>query len=36
MMASAFAGPDFIKEAYELASKEKYHFNSYGDAMLII
>jgi len=36
MMASAFAGPDFIKSAYELAIKEKYNFNSYGDAMLII
>ena len=36
MMASAFAGPDFIKSAYEVAIKEKYNFNSYGDAMLII
>jgi len=36
MMASAFAGPDFIKEAYNIAIKEKYNFYSYGDAMLII
>ena len=36
MMASAFAGPDFIKEAYSVAIKEKYNFYSYGDAMLII
>src|SRR5690554_1261665 len=36
MMASAFAGHDFIKEAYEVAIKEKYNFYTYGDAMLII
>ena len=36
MMVSAFAGHDFIKEAYEQAIKEKYKFYSYGDAMLII
>ncbi|OIQ21638.1 MULTISPECIES: tRNA preQ1(34) S-adenosylmethionine ribosyltransferase-isomerase QueA [unclassified Lacinutrix] len=36
MMASAFAGHDFIKRAYEEAVKEKYKFYSYGDAMLII
>lgn len=36
MMASAFAGHDFIKKAYEVAVKEKYNFYSYGDAMLII
>ncbi len=36
MMISAFAGHDFMKEAYELAVKEKYKFYSYGDAMLII
>lgn len=36
MMASAFAGHDFLKEAYEEAVKEKYRFYSYGDAMLII
>ena len=36
MMASAFAGHDFIKKAYDEAIKEKYKFYSYGDAMLII
>ena len=36
MMVSAFAGHDFMKEAYEQAVKEKYKFYSYGDAMLII
>ncbi len=36
MMASAFAGHDFIMEAYQEAIKEKYKFYSYGDAMLIL
>lgn len=36
MMVSAFAGHDFMKEAYAEAIKEKYSFYSYGDAMLII
>jgi S-adenosylmethionine:tRNA ribosyltransferase-isomerase len=36
MMASAFADPDFIKEAYQVAIKEEYNFYSYGDAMLIL
>ena len=36
MMASAFAGHDFLKKAYTEAIKEKYKFYSYGDAMLII
>ena len=36
MMASAFAGHDFIKKAYEEAVKEKYRFYTYGDAMLIL
>ncbi|MBV6645339.1 MAG: tRNA preQ1(34) S-adenosylmethionine ribosyltransferase-isomerase QueA [Cyclobacteriaceae bacterium] len=36
MMASAFGGFELIKEAYQLAIKEKYRFFSYGDAMLII
>ena len=36
MMISAFAGHDFMKEAYETAVKEKYRFYSYGDAMLIL
>lgn len=36
MMVSAFSDPDFIKEAYDVAVKEKYNFYSYGDAMLIL
>lgn len=36
MMISAFAGYDFVMEAYEEAVKEKYRFYTYGDAMLII
>lgn len=36
MMVSAFAGHDFIKKAYAEAIKEKYHFYTYGDAMLIL
>lgn len=36
MQAAAFAGYDFLKEAYEVAIKEGYKFSTYGDAMLII
>ena len=36
MMAAAFAGYDFLLEAYKLAVKEEYRFHTYGDAMLII
>lgn len=36
MMASAFAGYDFLMEAYQVAMKEKYRFFTYGDAMLIL
>ncbi|HSV89167.1 MAG TPA: tRNA preQ1(34) S-adenosylmethionine ribosyltransferase-isomerase QueA [Bacteroidales bacterium] len=36
MMVSAFAGFDFLMKAYKVAVKEKYHFFSYGDAMLIL
>ncbi len=36
MMVSAFSDYELIKEAYQLAVKEKYRFFSYGDAMLII
>ena len=36
MMVSAFAGYDFMMEAYKEAVKEKYRFYSYGDAMLIL
>lgn len=36
MTVSAFAGYDFLFEAYNLAIKEKYRFGTYGDAMLIL
>lgn len=36
MTAAAFAGYDFLMEAYRVAMKEKYRFGTYGDAMLII
>ncbi|MDA3867623.1 MAG: tRNA preQ1(34) S-adenosylmethionine ribosyltransferase-isomerase QueA [Salinivirgaceae bacterium] len=36
MMVSAFGGYDLIKEAYQIAIKEKYRFGTYGDAMLIL
>jgi len=36
MMVSAFAGYEFLMDAYQVAIKEKYKFYSYGDAMLIL
>ena len=36
LLVSAFAGKDFIFEAYRQAIAEKYRFFSYGDAMLIL
>ncbi len=36
MMVSAFAGYDLLFESYKIAIKEKYHFGTYGDAMLIL
>ena len=36
IMVSAFAGHDFLMEAYKEAVKEKYRFFTYGDAMLVI
>lgn len=36
MMVSAFAGYDFLMEAYKEAIKEDYRFGTYGDAMLIL
>ena len=35
MLASAFAGWDHLKHAYDHAIEEKYNFLSYGDSMLI-
>jgi len=36
MMAAAYAGYDFLMEAYKEAVDKKYDFFTYGDAMLII
>lgn len=36
MLAAAFAGYDFLMEAYEEAKKKKYRLFSFGDAMLIL
>lgn len=36
MLVAAFAGKDFILQAYEEAVKERYRFFSYGDCMLIL
>jgi len=36
MLIAAFAGYDFMREAYDVAIKEKYRLFSFGDAMLII
>lgn len=36
MMVAAFAGYDFLMDAYKVAIKEKYRFGTYGDAMLIL
>lgn len=36
MLVSAFAGRDFIHQAYQKAIEEKWRFYSYGDAMLIL
>jgi len=36
MLVSAFAGREFIMEAYREAVKKQYRFYSYGDAMLIL
>ncbi|MDD3593382.1 MAG: tRNA preQ1(34) S-adenosylmethionine ribosyltransferase-isomerase QueA [Candidatus Gastranaerophilales bacterium] len=35
MLVSAFAGKDFVFEAYEQAIEKKYRFYSYGDCMFI-
>lgn len=36
IMVAAFAGYDFLIKAYKEAVAEKYHFFTYGDAMMII
>jgi S-adenosylmethionine:tRNA ribosyltransferase-isomerase len=36
MLASAFAGREFLLRAYEEAIRERYRFYSYGDCMLIL
>lgn len=36
MLISAFAGREFVLQAYEEAVKDKYRFFSFGDAMLIV
>ena len=36
MLVAAFAGLDFVLEAYRVAIAERYRFFSYGDAMLIL
>lgn len=36
MLAAAFAGWDYLLNAYETALKEEYNFLSYGDSMLIV
>lgn len=36
MSVSAFAEKDFLFKTYDVAIKEKYHFGTFGDAMLII
>jgi S-adenosylmethionine:tRNA ribosyltransferase-isomerase len=35
MLVAAFAGTDFLRQAYEEAVRRRYRFYSYGDAMLI-
>jgi S-adenosylmethionine:tRNA ribosyltransferase-isomerase len=36
MSVAAFGGYDQTMKAYGVAVKEKYHFGTYGDALLII
>ena len=36
MMGAAFAGYDFLMEAFEQAKKDNYRLFSFGDAMIII
>lgn len=36
MLVSAFAGTEFLREAYAEAVRQRYRFYSYGDAMLVL
>lgn len=36
MLVSAFAGREFVLDAYNIAVEEKYRFFSFGDAMLLL
>jgi S-adenosylmethionine:tRNA ribosyltransferase-isomerase len=36
MLVTAFAGRDFINQAYHEAIARKYRFYSFGDAMLVL
>lgn len=36
MLVAAFAGYEFMRDAYQIAIKEKYRFLSYGDGMFIL
>jgi S-adenosylmethionine:tRNA ribosyltransferase-isomerase len=36
MIASSFAGQEFLREVYRVAISEKYRFFAYGDALLIL
>lgn len=36
MLVSAFAGPDFVMQAYREAVRLRYRFYSYGDCMLVL
>lgn len=36
MLVSALTGTEFLRQAYAEAVRERYHFYSYGDAMLIL
>ena len=35
VLVSAFAGNEFVRQAYQAAIEKRYRFFSYGDAMLI-
>jgi S-adenosylmethionine:tRNA ribosyltransferase-isomerase len=36
MLVSAFAGTEFLRQAYAEAVRQRYRFYSYGDAMLVL